>query len=99
MNRRQFLKLTGFVTVSTIGPALLVGCNSSDDDAVIPAVAQIPCKFPQSIASGDPAATSIMLWTRVVPSDADNVVSSKAADIALQRAMQAMGSGLAFHIR
>ncbi|WP_293938092.1 alkaline phosphatase [Iodobacter sp.] len=84
MNRRQFLKWTGFVTVSTVGPALLVGCSSNDDDAVLPAVVQIPCKFPQSIASGDPAATSIMLWTRVVPSDADDVISTKAADIGLR---------------
>ncbi|MCX7205133.1 MAG: alkaline phosphatase D family protein [Proteobacteria bacterium] len=84
MNRRQFLKWTGFVTVSTVGPALLAGCNSSDDDAVLVLTPSIPCKFPQSIASGDPAANSIMLWTRVVPSDADDVISTKAADIAVR---------------
>lgn len=82
MNRRQFLKWTGFVTVSAIGPTLLAGCNSSDDPVV--AAPLFPCKFPQSVASGDPTASSIMLWARVVPADADDVISAKAADIGVR---------------
>lgn len=37
-------------------------------------------KFPQSVASGDPKPDGAILWTRVVPSTADDVASSNAAD-------------------
>ncbi|BCL75860.1 hypothetical protein JHS3_15960 [Jeongeupia sp. HS-3] len=86
MDRRRFLKLSGFLTVSTVA-GLLAGCGG--DDATDTTVAVLPpdgkptpaqaLKFPQGIASGDPRADSIVLWTRAVPLGADAVASVPAA--------------------
>ncbi len=68
LNRRQFLKT---IVVSagtlTIGQSL-VGCGSDNNDSVTPTPTPIVTNkafFPQSIASGDPKPTSVILWTRV----------------------------------
>lgn len=37
-----------------------------------------PFKFPQSVASGDPKPDGVVLWSRVVPSSADDVTSPTA---------------------
>ncbi|QDQ28620.1 phosphodiesterase [Chitinimonas arctica] len=81
MDRRQFLKVGGFVTASaaTLG---LPGCGSGDDSASTTGLPDTTAatgsawKFPQSVASGDPQPDAIMLWTRVVPSSADDVASA-----------------------
>lgn len=66
LDRREFLRLTGFLTVSAAAGPLLSACGSNHGvDA--PALA-----FPQGVASGDPKSDSIVLWTRAVR--ADNVV-------------------------
>ena len=73
MDRRQFLKLGGFLTVSvaTVG---LAACGSTDySDPGVPLASGSDWKFPQSVASGDPRADSAMLWTRVVPASFDAV--------------------------
>jgi alkaline phosphatase D len=69
MQRRAFL---GTSVLSVAG--LEFGCNSHDgvraevlDAGSGPAEAY----FPQSLASGDPRPTSVVLWTRVVDPDAD----------------------------
>jgi alkaline phosphatase D len=65
MRRREFLKTAGsfLATASVHG---LLGCSDDDpgkqpDDSV----------FPHGVASGDPRPDSVMLWTRLQPSDAD----------------------------
>jgi alkaline phosphatase D len=63
MDRRQFLKLSGFLTVSTVG-ATLAGCGSGLASA--PLAPAGTYHFPQGIASGDPRANSVVLWTRVL---------------------------------
>jgi alkaline phosphatase D len=77
MDRRQFLKFSGFVTVS-VATSGLAGCGGSSS---APQGPQLPAaagawKFPQSVASGDPRADSIMLWTRAVPAAADSVAAA-----------------------
>ncbi len=57
--RRRFLELTVISAGAVFGP---VACSSDDGTR---AVAQ-SSTFPQSIASGDPRPTSVILWTRVV---------------------------------
>lgn len=82
MKRRDFLK----VVAVSVG-ALVVGCGPKDDsndtiepnnttgtnnglacDDTLEAGTQF---FPQSVASGDPASSTVILWTRVSDGDAD----------------------------
>lgn len=81
MKRRDFIRLGGFLTVSaaTLG---MTGCDidgEDDDQSLFPSPTPEPVRpmpaaatganwqFPQGIASADPRANSIILWTRVVP--------------------------------
>jgi alkaline phosphatase D len=64
MKRRDFLKSAGCFVASASMSGLL-GCSS---DAKHRAAAGLYA-FPQGVASGDPEPTSVMLWTRVVPTD------------------------------
>lgn len=58
MKRRDFLKLSGcFVAAAKIGVLPACGGDSGEPTGVF--------AFPQGLASGDPRATSVMLWTRV----------------------------------
>jgi len=63
MNRRDFLRSTGwFVVGATV--ASVPGCG----DNIVPVEQPEPVgtfTFPQGVASGDPRATSVVLWTRV----------------------------------
>jgi alkaline phosphatase D len=80
MDRRQFLKFSGFITASAATSGL-AGCGSGSGDYVepgIPAAKGRDWKFPQSVASGDPRADSILLWTRVVPAAMDAVATVPA---------------------
>lgn len=60
MKRRSFLKYSGlgssYFLVSLSAPVL------ADSVALSPVL-----EFPQGVASGDPSANSVMLWTRAVP--------------------------------
>ncbi len=89
MDRRRFIQLGSFVTVSTATLGL-AGCGSDNNSSSGTASANLPpqatgsqWKFPQGVASGDPKSDSILLWTRLVPSTADNVTSSTHADTSL----------------
>lgn len=59
-SRRQFLELI----VASAGSVGLLACGSADEAGS----ASLPTEtyFPQSIASGDPRPSSVVLWTRVV---------------------------------
>ncbi len=81
MNRRAFLRNTGFWTAS-IAVSGLSACGS--DSASTPESGPAKAtgsnwKFPQSVASGDPRADGAMLWTRVVPTSVDAVASAPDA--------------------
>lgn len=70
MDRRQFLKYSGFLSVS-VATGSLSACGGSSsvasDQSELPLATGASWKFPQSIASGDPRPDSVILWTRVTP--------------------------------
>lgn len=65
MRRRDFLKTT---LVAAGGALLLPGCGSEDAADSKEALQIVPghAYFPQSVASGDPKPTSVILWTRTI---------------------------------
>ena len=74
--RRRFLELTLVSAGAALGP---VAC-SSDATAVDLDSARF---FPQSVASGDPRPTSVVLWTRVVDSERANADLELSLELAL----------------
>ncbi|WP_373988753.1 alkaline phosphatase [Duganella sp. BuS-21] len=94
MDRRQFIKFGGFITVSVASGAGLSACGGSDG----PPAATLPpasgaWKFPQSVASGDPRADSILLWTRAVPASFDNVAAATGNDTSLRLVVTSVDNG------
>lgn len=89
IDRRRFLKLGGFITMS-VATAGLAGCGGGDSSSAselgVPLAEGADWKFPQSVASGDPRADSVLLWTRVVPAAFDPVatVASGGANVAVR---------------
>jgi alkaline phosphatase D len=74
MLRRRFLKNAGYFVVSASALPWL-GCKSDEEDPpddTLPPVVSGP--FPQGVASGDPTPSSVMLWTRVAPKNADDAI-------------------------
>jgi alkaline phosphatase D len=66
-SRREF-----FITVSSVSAVLATGsvlsaCGGSDDPAPLPAPAPTPVAFNYGVASGDPLADSVILWTHAQP--------------------------------
>lgn len=59
IRRRDFLRMT-VVSAAAAASSQLQACAAPEDPAAV---------FPQGIASGDPRATSVVLWTRVQPKD------------------------------
>ncbi|MBY4899238.1 alkaline phosphatase [Cupriavidus sp. AU9028] len=76
MDRRRFLKWGSFLTVS-IATGGIAGCGGDDDDhgsnggpqPEPPPNAGANFRFLHGVASGDPRADSVVLWTRI---DGDN---------------------------
>lgn len=76
MDRRQFLKYSGFFSVSVASGGLTAcgggtAASQASSGSDLPAASGGSWKFPQSVASGDPRPDSAVLWTRVVPSSVD----------------------------
>lgn len=88
MDRRRFLRFSGFITasVATLGGLSACGGGHDDDDSSgtpPPSSGPQPAagmnwKFPQSVASGDPKPDGIVLWTRVVPANVDDTGAASA---------------------
>tara|TARA_R110002096_G_scaffold77896_6_gene183264 strand:- start:31164 stop:33263 length:2100 start_codon:yes stop_codon:yes gene_type:complete len=59
MKRREFLRLSGcFIAAAKLSTLPACGDNSDAEPTGV-------YEFPQGVASGDPRATSVMIWTRV----------------------------------
>lgn len=69
-SRRSFLQFTSKSVAVAVVSASVIGCLSSSDNNE-PTMAEniIPLKFLHGIASGDPTADSVILWTRITPDD------------------------------
>lgn len=75
MKRRDFLRDVGFfITTAALLPACGDNLDNPDVDGGLP---RGTFTFPQGVASGDPRATSVVLWTRAVRAD------DPRADVAL----------------
>jgi alkaline phosphatase D len=61
ITRRDFLKLTT-VSATATSTSILTACGGRGNSSSITIPAS---RFPQSVASGDPKANSVILWTRV----------------------------------
>ncbi|MEE8249200.1 MAG: PhoD-like phosphatase N-terminal domain-containing protein, partial [Gammaproteobacteria bacterium] len=77
-SRRDFLKRFSqtagcFVATASIAP--LVGCSRPEPGATA-------YSFPQGVASADPQADAIILWTRAVPADAAEANVALAVQLA-----------------
>ena len=62
INRRRFLQSTSLATAAGAS-MMLMGCNNDNDDN--DNTAQV--SFLHGVASGDPLADKVILWTRVTP--------------------------------
>jgi len=73
MDRRRFLKWSGFISVSVASPVLLTACGGDHDDddsdtdtgGNPPVTTPTGTGFSLGVASGDPKPDSIILWTRL----------------------------------
>ena len=65
IDRRDFIRHAVFGS-SVLASGLLTGCNNNDDDRT----AATSASFTHGVASGDPLADRVILWTRVLPSAA-----------------------------
>ncbi len=91
MDRRQLLKLGGFITASVATLGGLAACGGGATDAAPAAPPGTPpatganWKFPQSVASGDPKPDGILLWTRALPSSvADTGILGSDTDFTIR---------------
>jgi alkaline phosphatase D len=70
VTRRDFFAMSAKGVGAVVVSYGLMGCNSNDDDEVISG------QFLQGIASGDPAADAVILWTRVTPDTPGDITVS-----------------------
>ncbi|HET8937801.1 MAG TPA: alkaline phosphatase D family protein [Polyangiales bacterium] len=77
MLRRKFLKGVGYFVVSaSVMP--WIGCESDDDEPDDKGDGSSKAsRFPQGVASGDPTAETVMLWTRVAPKSGEDSIALK----------------------
>ncbi|MGB1092935.1 MAG: PhoD-like phosphatase N-terminal domain-containing protein, partial [Oceanobacter sp.] len=61
LNRRHFLKALAGTAGAIVVPASLSGCFGKDDDNGVALTAVL---FNEGIASGDPLADAVIIWTR-----------------------------------
>ncbi|MBE0459036.1 alkaline phosphatase D family protein [Pseudoalteromonas prydzensis] len=69
--RRRFLKASAAGFGAAVLSFGLTGCSLNDDDDE--ATKQTPVSFDHGVASGDPLADSLIIWTRITP--LENVTS------------------------
>lgn len=94
MDRRSFLRNSGFLTIS-VALGGLAGCGSSGS-GLPPRALGSDWKFPQSVGSGDPSPEGAVLWTRVVPTSLDDVASAAGtADVTIRLIVTDVDNGAA----
>ena len=84
LNRRDFLKNSAFLTGAAWLSSSVFGCSSAD----LQARNAGPIAFLHGVASGDPLADSLILWTKVTPEQQPDAVQlllevSESADFSV----------------
>ncbi|WP_372943972.1 PhoD-like phosphatase N-terminal domain-containing protein, partial [Shewanella sp.] len=69
VTRRDFLAMSAKGVGAVVVSYGLMGCHSDDDET-------ISGQFLQGVASGDPAADAVILWTRVTPDKPGDITVS-----------------------
>ena len=72
-SRRAFLRRAGYTAGAALGAGLATGCSDGSDVRVGRAPASTTTTFAHGVASGDPLADRVMLWSRVTPPAAGSV--------------------------
>ncbi len=85
MKRREFLQRTGWFVVG----ASLVGVPACSDDGTDKEPKET-YGFPQGVASGDPRAASVVLWTRVIRTSGDTGDVTVRVQVASDSAFQTL---------
>jgi alkaline phosphatase D len=79
MDRRKFIKWSGFMTVSVASATVLSACGGSDATSNNSSTGGAPTggtlAFSLGVASGDPQPDSVVLWTSVAGGDGVNPVN------------------------
>lgn len=73
LSRRDFLRRAGAASAVLLATPLLPGCGDGDTTSGSLAPPAGSIVFKHGVASGDPAADSVVLWTRVTPGSAGSV--------------------------
>ena len=72
-NRREFFRRTGGAAVALATTSWLQACGGGDHDDEPVATPAGSGLFRHGVASGDPLADRVILWTRVTPDSASTV--------------------------
>lgn len=84
LTRRHLLKTIVIAAGSVSAVGVLSGCTEQDDQSLPPPRSR-DVVFPQSVASGDPRASSVVLWTRVSDPEQGNTPLNMRLDVATDR--------------
>ncbi|MDM7942585.1 MAG: alkaline phosphatase D family protein [Hydrogenophaga sp.] len=71
-NRRSFIIRVASASAAVAAGGLLSACGGGDDDTV---AATTPARFDFGVASGDPLADRVVLWTHAAPADGLSAVN------------------------
>ncbi|MCQ8895598.1 alkaline phosphatase D family protein [Limnobacter humi] len=83
LTRRAFLRGLGLGAATMAGATALSGCGSDNNSTPVDARTnpnEVPTQkvsFLHSVASGDPTANSVMLWTRITPENTNRSVAGQ----------------------
>lgn len=84
VSRRRFLKSVALGAGAVSVPAALTGCFGDDDDDDRDLTVFV---FGHGVASGDPLADAVIIWTRVTPDNANGTEAKVAWVVARDEAM------------
>ena len=72
-SRRSFLRRAGYTAGAVVGAGLVTGCSDGADVRVKRSPGSSDTAFAHGVASGDPLADRVMLWSRVTPAMAGDI--------------------------
>ncbi|WP_300716912.1 alkaline phosphatase D family protein [Hydrogenophaga sp.] len=73
-NRRSFIIRVASASAAVAAGGLLSACGGGDDNTSV-APAPVPARFDFGVASGDPLADRVVLWTHAAPANGQSAVN------------------------